>query len=203
MKRLTILLLVISSLTIMMGCNKSNSNSNIDGNNNEVLSNTEEKKNNESNSYISLYKANLQQIKEIYSKRNLECYEENTDNKNFNGVSLLYFSNTEANVNEISYAKYEIGFNSKDEANTLGAVVAEKVSEEELKNNDYTIDGTIFEDFAEVMVKNSEYKNDVEQAVNDYFKNNGKNIVFLEYDDVDINLEFYSDEISYQIIMKP
>ena len=52
------------------------------------------------------------------------------------------------------------------------------------------------------MIKNDNYKSDVENAVNNYFQNNGKNIVFLEYEQVEINLEFYKDEISYQIIMK-
>ncbi|MGU8834319.1 hypothetical protein ACV3UL_08455 [Clostridium perfringens] len=145
----------------------------------------------------------FEDIKFIYNNRNLEYTEEITTNKNFNGVSLLYFSDSNANANEISYAKYQIGFNSAEDANTLGTVVAKKVSEEDIKHNGSKIDGIIFEDFAKVMIKNDNYKSDVENAVNNYFQNNGKNIVFLEYEQVEINLEFYKDEISYQIIMKP
>lgn len=144
----------------------------------------------------------FEDIKFIYNNRNLEYTKEITTNKNFNGVSLLYFSDSNANANEISYAKYQIGFNSAEDANTLGTVVAEKVSEEDIKHNGYKIDEIIFENFAKVMIKNDNYKSDVENAVNNYFQNNGKNIVFLEYEQVEINLEFYKDEISYQIIMK-
>lgn len=144
----------------------------------------------------------FEDIKFIYNNRNLEYTKEITTNKNFNGVSLLYFSDSNANANEISYAKYQIGFNSAEDANTLGTVVAEKVSEEDIKHNGYKIDGIIFENFAKVMIKNDNYKSDVENTVNNYFQNNGKNIVFLEYEQVEINLEFYKDEISYQIIMK-
>lgn len=152
--------------------------------------------------YISLYKNMLSDIRLIYENRNIDYDEYSTNNTNFNGVSELYYSNSDAPVNEVSYAAYQIGFDNNNNADSLGAVVAEKVSYENIKNNGYTIDGTIFEDFAKVMVKNSEYKKDVEDAVNDYFKNGGKQIVFLEYNDVDINLEFYRDEISYQIIPK-
>ena len=144
----------------------------------------------------------FEDIKFIYNNRNLEYTKEITTNKNFNGVSLLYFSDSNANANEISYAKYQIGFNSAEDANTLGTVVAEKVSEEDIKHNGYKIDEIIFENFAKVMIKNDNYKSDVENAVNNYFQNNGKNIVFLEYEKVEIKLEFYKDEISYQIIMK-
>ena len=185
MKKSLVVILVISSI-FMMGCN---SNEGIGSNSdNEKVSEIRDQDNKNSDKYILLHENMIDDIRAIYEKRNLEYDEEMIDTKDFSGTYELYFNKSQANTNEISYANYGITVNDKNEVDSLAAVVAEKVSEEELKNNDYTIDGTIFEDFAKVMVKNSEYKNDVEQAVNDYFKNNGKNIVFLEYDDVDINL---------------
>lgn len=204
MKKIGVMLLLIGMLTSMVGCNNTSVDTIANKNNEDKVSiSSEDVKNNKSDTYIKLYTEMFEDIKDIYNKRNLKYSEENTNNENFDGVSLVYFSDTDAMIGEISYAKYEIGFNSENNANTLGAMVAEKVSVEEIKNNGYTIDGTIFEDFAKVMIKNSEYKNEVEEAVNSYFNGNGDDVIFLEYDGVDVNLQFYSDEVYYQIVMKP
>ena len=202
MKSKLVTLFVICTLFITTGCSTSNDIKQ-EENISTVIEDTNQTESKKSDKLIKLHQEMLPKIKDIYDKIGIEYGEIISESSKYDGVSELYLENNQDQYGNEVFVNYDISFDDDGEAKFLGAIIILSVDAKNASDNNYDIENSIFNEFAEVMINNYVYKSDVKSAIENYYNSNGEDSARFEYENSILDLDFSDYEVSYQIIMKP